>query len=399
MNSGHAAHGGGTGDSAIGLGIAGLGAAGHAFVPAILAHRGFRLVAVAEPAASSRTAFAAEHQVSGYDTIASMLEHPGLDAVYLATPTELHLEHVLQACAAGKHVLVEKPMATDLPAARAMVTAAAAAGIVLLVGHSHSYDLPIQRMREIIAGGTLGDVRMIHTWCFTDWMHRPRRPDEFDPARGGGVTFRQGSHQFDIIRLLCGGAVRSVRAKAFDWNPARRSIGAHVVYLELEDGAAATAVYNGYGNFSTMELGFDISEWGFMAPPGGRPPTRRPAGQTLEDELAAKRERGKHAIPGHAPYQPFFGITLVSCEGGDLRQSPQGLYVYTEDGRNEIVLPTDRSPRDLVMAEFHDAIRGTTPAVHDGRWGLANLEVCSAALASSANGQEVALHEQVRISH
>jgi phthalate 4,5-cis-dihydrodiol dehydrogenase len=319
-------------------------------------------------------------------------------AVYLATPTGLHPEHVKLACAAGKHVLVEKPMAAELAEARAMIAAAREAGVVLLVGHSHSYDLPIKRMREIIAGGTLGRVRMVNTWCFTDWVHRPRRPDELDAAQGGGVTLRQGSHQFDIIRLLCGGMARSVRAKTFDWDPARRANGAHVVYLDFEDGAAATAVYNGYGSFSSMELGFDVSEWGFMQPGDPSMPRRRAsAGQTPEDELRAKQKRAEHAIPGSAPYQPFFGLTVVSCERGDLRQSPQGLYVYTEEGRSEIKLPSERSPRELVLDEFHDALSGNAPALHDGRWGLANLEVCSAALMSSASGHDVLLHEQVPI--
>jgi phthalate 4,5-cis-dihydrodiol dehydrogenase len=191
---------------------------------------------------------------------------------------------------------------------------------------------------------------------------------------------------------------RSVRAKTFDWDPARRANGAHVVYLDFEDGAAATAVYNGYGSFSSMELGFDVSEWGFMQPGDPSMPRRRAsAGQTPEDELRAKQKRAEHAIPGSAPYQPFFGLTVVSCERGDLRQSPQGLYVYTEEGRSEIKLPSERSPRELVLDEFHDALSGNAPALHDGRWGLANLEVCSAALMSSASGRDVLLHEQVPI--
>ena len=380
------------------IGIVGLGSAGRAFLPAILAHPGFRLVAVAEPDAEVRADALGGHSAAGYSTIQAMLEHPGLDAVYIATPTELHLEHVLLAFAAGKHVLVEKPMAAQLDQARAMVAAAGQAGAVLLVGHSHSYDLPIQRMREIITGGTLGRVRMVNTWCFTDWVYRPRRTDELDTNQGGGVTYRQGSHQFDIIRLLCGGMVRSVRARTFDWDPARSAMGAHIVYLDFVDGAAATAVYNGYGSFSSMDLGFNVSEWGFVQPPETRPPPHRPSADLMpEAERLAKQARARVAIPGSAPYQPFFGITLVSCERGDIRQSPKGLYVYSAQGQIEIELPTDRTPRDLVMAEFHDAITGRAPAVHDGRWGLANLEVCAAAISSSESGQDVLLKEQVAL--
>ena len=122
-----------------------------------------------------------------------MLRQAGIDAVYVATPTELHPEHVAQACAARKHVLTEKPMAIRVEQAQAMVQAAERAGVALQVGHSHSYDLPVARMREIVASGALGRVRMIHTWNFTDWMARPRRPAEFDVEQGGGVTYRQGA--------------------------------------------------------------------------------------------------------------------------------------------------------------------------------------------------------------
>jgi phthalate 4,5-cis-dihydrodiol dehydrogenase len=302
------------------------------------------------------------------------------------------------AFAAKKHVLTEKPMAVRLDQAEAMVADAARAGVVLLCGHSHSFDRPIQAMREIVASGRLGRVRMINTWNFTDWMYRPRRPDELEIGQGGGVTFRQGSHQFDIIRLLGGGLVRSVRATTFDWDPARRSIGAHVVALQFQDGAAATAVYNGYGHFSTMELIADVSEWGFVEPLAKRAPVRRgSAGLSPADELEAKRKRAVHAIPASAPHQPHFGLTLVSCERGDIRQSPDGLYVYAEAGREEIAVPTDKSPRDLVLDEFAAAISGRVKPIHDGRWGLANLEVCLAAIESSRTGTDIELRHQVAI--
>ena len=87
----------------------------------------------------------------------------------------------------------------------------------------------------------------------------------------------------------------------------------------------------------------------------------------------------------------------MSCELGDIRQSPTGLLVYTEAGQRQIELPVDRTPRELVLAEFHDAIAGLAPALHDGRWGLANLEVCIAAMLSSSTGREVRLEEQVAV--
>jgi phthalate 4,5-cis-dihydrodiol dehydrogenase len=382
----------------IAIGILGLGTAGRAFIPAIRAHSGLTLAAVCEPVDEVRDTVAGELGVRGYADLQGLLRHPGLDAVYIATPTPLHHAHAMAAFEAGKHVLLEKPMAARFEHARALVAAAEEARRVLVVGHSHSFDLPIARMREIVAGGTLGRVRMVHTWCYSDWIFRPRRADELDLEQGGGATFRQGSHQFDIIRLLCGGRARSVRARTFDWDASRRGVGAHVVFIDFEDGAAATAVYNGYGRFSSMDLCFNVGEWGQLQPPETRTPLRRPsAASTPEAELRAKQERAKNAIPGSAPFQPFFGLTVVSCERGDIRQSPSGLTIYSDEGQTEIPLPTDRSPRDRVVAEFHDAITGRAPALHNGRWGLANLEMCVAALASSASGQDVLLKEQVPV--
>jgi phthalate 4,5-cis-dihydrodiol dehydrogenase len=381
------------------LGIAGFGAAARAFVPAMRKHSGIDLVAAAEPSPTVAAGIGAEFGLAVYDSLAAMLAEAKLDAVYVATPTDLHVDHVLQAIAAGKHVLVEKPMAASLVDARRMVEAAEAAGVVFLVGHSHSYDLPIQKMREIITSGELGPVRMVHTWCYSDWVHRPRRPDELDSRLGGGITFRQGAHQFDILRLLCGGLVQSVRARTFDWDPARRTTGAHTVLLEFEDDAVATAVYNGYGGLSSMDLCFDISEWGLHQPAPGRAWARRNTGQSSADELAATQQRAKTAIPAAAPFQPFFGLTVVSCERGDIRQSPKGLLVSDADGTREMPLPTSHSPRDLVMAEFHAAITGTAPAIHDGRWGLANLAVCEAVVASSLERRELPVSDQVAVRH
>jgi phthalate 4,5-cis-dihydrodiol dehydrogenase len=381
--------------SRVRIGVAGMGAAGQGFVAPLQDHAEFEWVALAEPAEDLRREFGAAHAVTAYPTLQEMLRHPGLDAVYLATPTELHAEHTVAVAEAGLHVLVEKPMAPTLAGGRAMVEAAERAGVVLLVGHSHSHDLPIRRMHELIASGELGPVGMANSWCYTDWVHRPRRPDELDASRGGGVTFRQGAHQFDILRLLCGGQGRSVRARSFDWDARRHTTGAHTVWIEFENGAVATAVYNGYGRFSTMDLCGDISEWGFRQPPASRPRHRAGAAGSTQDELKAKRERARSAIPAQAPHQPFFGLTLVSCAGGDLRQSPDGLLVYDDNGTREIPLAADRSPRSLVLDEFAAAVSGRQAPLHDGRWGLATLEICVAAMHSAATGSEVRLHEQV----
>jgi phthalate 4,5-cis-dihydrodiol dehydrogenase len=377
------------------IGIVGMGAAGWAFVPAIRGNPAFELAAIAEPDAGMRETAAAETGAAAHPDPPSMLQGSQLDAVYIATPTELHPEHVGMVCAAKKHVLTEKPMAIRVEDAQAMVDAAERAGVVLQVGHSHSYDLPIAKMREIVASGVLGRLGMIHTWNFTDWMARPRRPAELDLAQGGGVTYRQGAHQIDILRLIGGGLVKNVRATTFDWDERRRSIGAHAIFLQFAGGAAATAIYNGYGYFSATELTGGVGEWGLPEKVRGRAEAK--LSLTPAQELAAKRQRARNAIPVNAPHQPHFGLTLVSLERGDIRQSPDGLLVYSDKGREEIALSKDKSPRDLVIEEFAQAIAGQH-TTHTGRWGLANLEVCTAAIESSRIGKEIALKHQVALA-
>jgi len=381
------------------MGVVGMGNAGQAFVPPIQDHPDFVLAAFVEPDEATRAAQAMRLGVPGFPDLAGMLATVRLDAVCIASPTEHHPAQALQSIAAGLHVLVEKPMAVSLDDARAMVRAAGERGVVLLVGHSHSYDMPILKMRQIVASGRLGAVRMAHNWCFTDWVYRPRRPDELSPRTGGGVTLRQGSHQFDILRLVCGGRVRSVRARVFDWDRGRPAVGAHCVFLDFEDGVSATAVYNGYGGFQSTEWVGGISEWGFPEPPEGwRVRRRGQASREGGDEPAAKRARAGKVIPERAPYHPCFGLTLVSCEGGDIRQSPTGLRLYTAEGVEDVDFPADRSPRSLVLDEFAGAILGHAAPIHDGRWGLANLEVCLAVIASSEQQKEIHLAEQCGVA-
>jgi phthalate 4,5-cis-dihydrodiol dehydrogenase len=372
------------------IGIAGVGAAGRAFVPAIRAHGGFELRAIADPAPQIRAEFGG---LATYPHLEALLADKSIDAVCIATPTELHAAQARAALESGRHVLLEKPMATSLEDGRSIVEAARRAGKVLLVGHSHSYDPPIACMRTLVERGTLGAPRMANTWCFTDWVYRPRRPEELEIAKGGGVTFRQGAHQLDILRLLCGGRARAVRAKTFDLDRERSTIGAHVAFVDFADGAAGTAVYNGYGHLPATELTYGIGEWGFpQAPSQPRAAASRAA--SAEEELRAKALRARNAIPARAPHPPFFGMTVLSCERGDVRQTPDGLAVHTREGVSHIRIPVTRSPRDLLFEEFHDAIQGVRPALHDGPWALATLELCIAAIESARGAREVALEHQ-----
>lgn len=382
----------------LGIGIVGLGTAGRLMVPAAAAHPDCRLVAVADLVPEARASFAARYGATACAGIEDLLRLSEVDAVYVATPTHLHVEHVLAAIAAGKHVVVEKPMATSIADALRMTEAAERRGVRLVVGHTHAYDLPIQTMREIVASGELGAIKLVNSTFYTDWFYRPRLPAEFDTALGGGVAFRQGSHQFDMVRVLGGGLLSSVRAMTFDLDPKRPGIGAYTALCAFASGAAATVTYNGYGFFGSYELYGGVDEGGYLTTPEEKVGTARRAIEehATDDERDAKWLRiERHTKRDAPPAHGFFGLTIVTCERGDIRQSAQGLYVYRIDGRSERVLPVDRDPRGLVLDEFCGTIAGTRAPLHDGRWGTANVEVCLAVIESARSGRELPLQHQV----
>jgi phthalate 4,5-cis-dihydrodiol dehydrogenase len=160
----------------------------------------------------------------------------------VATPNQLHAKHVIAAAERGKHVIVSKPMAITLQEAAAMNDAADRNGVKLLAGHTQSMAPTIRKMAEMVHGGELGRLGMLHTWHFTDWMYRPRLPAELDVDQGGGPVFRQASHQVDIVRFIAGGLVGSVRANMVQLDVERGAPGAYTAYLEFEDGTPATIV-------------------------------------------------------------------------------------------------------------------------------------------------------------
>ena len=93
--------------------------------------------------------------------------------------------------------------------------------------------------------------------------------------------------------------------------------------------------------------------------------------------------------------QPFFGLTVVSCEKGDIRQTPDGLRIYGESEQREIALPAGSRGREAEVEELYNAVVHKRPVFHDGRWGAATLEVCLAMLESAEKREEIFLSHQV----
>jgi phthalate 4,5-cis-dihydrodiol dehydrogenase len=374
------------------IGIAGLGRAFSIMLPTFLHDPRVKLVGATDPIASARAQFESDFNAPTYDSVEALCAAPDVQAVYIATPHQFHAEHVGIAASFGKHMLVEKPMAISVDECTRMIDAARAAQVHLIIGHSHSFDLPILRAREIIDSGLYGAVKMITAMDFTDFLYRPRRPEELDTRAGGGVVHSQAAHQMDIVRMLGGGLVRSVRAHTGAWDSARPTEGAYSALLGFEGGAFCSATYSGYGHYDTDVLMDGIGESGQLKNPAdyGAARKRLRAVESADKEAALKAERNyggrlhaaSTALPTGLAHQ-HFGHIVVSCEKADLRPTARGIAIYADERQDFESLPPPTIPRVEVIDELYAAVMQDRLPVHDGEWARATTEICLAILESA----------------
>jgi phthalate 4,5-cis-dihydrodiol dehydrogenase len=374
------------------IGAAGLGRAFALMAPTLAADSRVALVAGADPRPEALSRFKGEFGGTTYATVDELCADPAVEVVYVATPHQLHAAHARLAASRGKHVLVEKPMALTLEECRAMLRAARAAGVHLVVGHSHSFDAPIVRTRALIESGSFGRIKMISALNYTDFLYRPRRAEELDAAQGGGAVMNQAAHHVDVVRFLSGGVVKSVRAMTGAWDAARPVEGAYGALLALADGAFATIAYSGYGHFDSDELLGWIGEAGQRKDPA-RHGAARLALTGNEADLKAARNYGgaQFGSPSRSVAHPHFGLLVASCERADLRPTPEGVWIYGDREKHFESIAPPAVPRAGVIDELHAALVEGEPPLHDGAWGLATVEVCLAMLRSAREDKEIAL--------
>lgn len=197
------------------------------------------LVAVMARSAGPVQAQAATLGVKAYTSLDALLADPKVDAVTVATPHPSHLDIILKAVQAGKHVLTDKPMGVSVSEADRMVEAAREAGVTLGVIYQNRFRPECQKAKQMLDAGLLGDLYRTHTvhatirtqayYDSTNWRGRWN-------GEGGGILLNQSIHSLDLLQWL-GGMPAVVVATA---NALRHSI-------EVEDFASALLEYEGGG--------------------------------------------------------------------------------------------------------------------------------------------------------
>jgi UDP-N-acetylglucosamine 3-dehydrogenase len=195
-----------------------------------------RLVAVADPDAERRRRVLGETRLLEYTDWREMIEHgeDELDAISIASPSELHAEIALEALAAGLHVLVEKPIATTLPDALRMRGAAMEADRKLMVGHVERFNPAVAKLRELVADGRLGTVYRAHA---TRVGPLPTR------IQDTGVAIDLATHDLDVMQHVLGLSIKEIYAD-----------GGRFQHSSQEDLLTCLARFNGPEGDETLGL-------------------------------------------------------------------------------------------------------------------------------------------------
>ncbi len=227
------------------LGIIGCGSiARRTHVPAFAAARGVEIVAFASRSRSSAEAASTECGGDGservFDHWQDVVTLDDVDAVDICSPNAFHHEQAVEAAQAGKHVLVEKPIACTVDQADEMIAAAAAAGVVLHVAHNLRYVAPVLAARDVVRSGQIGNVVGLRA-AFGHAGPKGWAPDAtwfFDTTlSGGGALIDLGVHIIDVVRFVAGLEAVEVSAMTMGAHPAEDA--AHVI-VRYGNGAVGT---------------------------------------------------------------------------------------------------------------------------------------------------------------
>lgn len=257
------------------IALVGAGGIGKVRADALAHSEDCVLAGVADPDLARAQALAQPVGARAFAGHKELLDWGSFDAVVVSTPPQFHEAIVLDAFAAGKHVLCEKPLSNSVESCRRMLAGAKAHGRVLATGFNHRYFPAIQLVKSALESGDLGDLDHVRSFAGhvglgelqgAPWLTNPR-------VMGGGSLMDNGIHMLDLTRYVLGD-VQSVMGAYSDrvWNiPGAESNG--FALLRSREGKVATlqaswTEWRGY-RFWVAAYGSRGTAWGYYAPMAG----------------------------------------------------------------------------------------------------------------------------------
>ncbi|MGN6562896.1 MAG: Gfo/Idh/MocA family protein [Thermomicrobiales bacterium] len=244
----------------IGVGIIGAGWWAGEHARAVAALPDLRLVACASRSAERRAAFASTYGCAGYEDYRALLADRAIDAVAIATSHDSHAAIAMDALGAGKHVLLEKPLARDRQECALVAAAARQASTIFLVGLTHHFTPLVAEARALAARGEIGAVVAAFCAYSQPWRGEQRPRFYRERALGGGVWLTLGVHFVDRLLWLIDSevvAVKAVLGQRFHPPDEQQADDMATVLLHFASGATGTIVVAGYRDgapWLTMQL-------------------------------------------------------------------------------------------------------------------------------------------------
>ena len=201
--------------SVIGVGVIGCGrVAQQRHLPVIRSMPETKLVGVFDVHPETRKKVAERYNLDDmYEDYRQLVASEQIDAVVVTTPTQFHAEVAIAALSAGKHVVIEKPLALSLDEVDQLETAAAAAGRIAAVAMNSRWHRLARQAREIVRGGTLGRIGLLRSAFSDSFRHNAQpRPWMMRHDLAGSVLVEQAVHHFDLWQFLLDTEVESIYA-------------------------------------------------------------------------------------------------------------------------------------------------------------------------------------------
>ena len=310
----------------LGIGVIGLGAIGGKHVSVLKNLREANIVGVSDLNQELVNKTIAGTTIQGYTDYRQLLARPDLDAVIIATPDHLHKDITIEAAQAGKHILVEKPIATTVEDGEAMIEAAKKANVKLMVGFTLRFVPHYVQAREIVQSGKLGKIVSVYS----------RRMNVITQADrlGGriGVLHFLGIHDFDLLHWLLGvepGQVYTAESTSVEKRHPQENETFNT--FKFKDGTLVCA-----------HIGWNLT----TAHPGGRD----------------------------------FKLTVIGDKGSlDIDLASQGLMMYSESGSK---FPSTAPGLDVEDKAFIDCVLDDKPVPSTGEDGITALKMVLAAIES-----------------
>lgn len=296
-----------------------------------------------------------------YYTESDLLADPDVQAVYIATPVYLHHKQVLQAAAAGKHILVEKPLALDVEQGEEMVVACRNAGVYLVEGYMMKHHALHVQAKDLVARGEIGSVVSARAQLSCWYPDIPGAWRQDPSLGGGGALMDMATHCYDLLEFVIGSPIQEVFAFTDTLTHRYPVDDSSTTLLKFENGAQGT-----------VEAFFNVPD---------------SAGQDRLEIYGNKGSIQGECTIGQMPTGKMVAYLSDDSKGYDAEQSKDSLDVKVREIAFE---PVNMYATEIdLLSQCIES--GTAPNMNTGEQGLHILKVAKAAYESSKTGCKVAV--------